>query len=316
MIDIFLKTLPFFALIALGYQACRTGFFTAEAAAYLTKFVFYFALSAMLFRFAANLSLSEIFNWWFVAAYLWGCFVVYLIATAVSFLRGRPITEAAVEAQCAVIGNTGFLGVPMLVVLLGPEAAGPVLMVLALDLIVFSSLIVILITGSRDGRMSLGVLKTVGIGLLKNPMIVSMTLGLLWSSTGWAVPGPINEFLAILGAAATPGALFAIGASLAGKSAERLSVAGWLTFCKLVLHPLAVAFAALLLFPVPVFDAAVMIAAASLPVAGNVYILAQHYGVAPQRVSASILVSTAISIVTVSIVIAWVSGLAGIAPGG
>jgi predicted permease len=52
-----------------------------------------------------------------------------------------------------------------------------------------------------------------------------------------------------------------------------------------------------------------MIAAASLPVAGNVYILAQHYGVAPHRVSASILVSTAVSIVTVSAVIAWVTKL-------
>jgi len=316
MVEIFLKTLPFFALIALGFQACRTGFFTAEAAAYLTKFVFYFALSAMLFRFSANLSVAEVFDWWFVAAYLWGCFVVYLIATAVALIRRIGIEQAAVEAQCAVIGNTGFLGVPMLVVLMGPDAAGPVLMVLALDLIVFSSLIVILITGSRDGRMSLGVLKTVGLGLVKNPMIVSITLGLAWSGTGWAVPGPVNEFLAILGAAATPGALFAIGASLAGKSAERVSVAGWLTFCKLVLHPAAVAFAALLLFPVPVFDAAVMIAAASLPVAGNVYILAQHYGVAPQRVSASILISTALSIVTVSLIIAWVSGLAGIVPGG
>ncbi|WP_375551179.1 AEC family transporter [Rhodophyticola porphyridii] len=315
MVEIFLKTLPFFALIGLGFQAGRSGFFTAEATAYLTKFVFYFALSAMLFRFAANLSLAEIFNWWFVAAYLWGCFTVYLIATAVALFRRRGIEEAAVEAQCAVIGNTGFLGVPMLVVLLGPAAAGPVLMVLALDLVVFSSLIVILITGSRDGRMSLGVLKTVGLGLVKNPMIVSITLGLLWSSTGWAVPGPVNEFLAILGAAATPGALFAIGASLAGKSAERMTVAGWLTFCKLVLHPAAVALAALVLFPVPVFDAAVMIAAASLPVAGNVYILAQHYGVAPHRVSASILISTAISIVTVSVVIAWVAGPAGIAPG-
>jgi Predicted permeases len=201
----------------------------------------------MLFRLSANLSVAEVFDWWFVAAYLWGCFVVYLIATAVALIRRIGIEQAAVEAQCAVIGNTGFLGVPMLVVLMGPDAAGPVLMVLALDLIVFSSLIVILITGSRDGRMSLGVLKTVGLGLVKNPMIVSITLGLAWSGTGWAVPGPVNEFLSILGAAATPGALFAIGASLAGKSAERVSVAGWLTFCKLVLHPLAVAFAALLL---------------------------------------------------------------------
>lgn len=309
MIEIFLKTVPFFALIALGFQSGRTGFFTAEATAYLTKFVFYFALSAMLFRFSANLSLSEVFDWWFVAAYLWGCGVVYLLATAVAFLRGLPIEEAAVEAQCAVIGNTGFLGVPMLVVLLGPEAAGPVLMVLAVDLIVFSSLITILITGSRDGRMSLGILSTVGKGLLRNPMIVSMTLGLIVSGLSIPIPEVGNEFLTILGAAATPGALFAIGASLAGKSAERMSVAAWLSFCKLVLHPAAVAVAALLIFPVAGFDAAVMIAAASLPVAGNVYILAQHYGVAPHRVSAAILVSTAVSIVTVSVVIAWVTPL-------
>lgn len=311
MLEIFLKTLPFFALIALGFQACRTGFFTSEAAAYLTKFVFYFALSAMLFRFAANLSLAEIFDWQFVGAYLSACFVVYFIATAVAMIRKRPVTEAAFEAQCAIIGNVGFLGIPMLVVLLGEAAAGPVILVLSVDLIVFSSLIVIIVTGSRDGRMSLGVLRTVGLGLLKNPMIVSIVLGLAWSYTGLAVPGPVNEFLAILGAAATPGALFAIGASLAGKSAERLYVAGWLTFCKLVLHPAAVAVAALWIFDVPSYDAAVMIAAASLPVAGNVYILAQHYGVAPQRVSATILVSTAVSILTVSAVIAWLAPLSG-----
>lgn len=311
MLGVFLQTLPFFLLIGLGYGAGRSGFFSAEGTAWLTRFVFYFALSAMLFRFAANLSLSEIFDWHFVGAYLSACFVVYGIATAVAMIRKRPVAEAAFEAQCAVIGNVGFLGVPMLVVLLGEAAAGPILLVLSLDLIVFSSLIVILVTGSRDGRMSLGVLRTVGIGLLKNPMIVSIVLGLAWSTTGFAVPGPVNEFLAILGAAATPGALFAIGASLAGKSAERMSVAGWLTFCKLVLHPAAVAVAALLIFDVPSYDAAVMIAAAALPVAGNVYILAQHYGVAPQRVSAAILISTAVSILTVSAVIAWLAPLSG-----
>ncbi len=311
MIEIFLKTLPFFALIALGYQACRTGFFTSEAAAYLTKFVFYFALSAMLFGFAANLSLAEIFDWQFVGAYLTGCVAIYMLATAVAMIRRRPVAEAAFEAQCAIIGNVGFLGVPMLIVLLGEAAAGPVLLVLSLDLIVFSSLIVILVTGSRDGRMSIRVLRTVGLGLLKNPMIVAITLGLAWSATGWTLPGPVNDFMGILGAAATPGALFAIGASLASKSAERMSVAIWLTTCKLALHPAAVAFAALYLFDVPDYQAAVMIAAASLPVAGNVYILAQHYGVAPQRVSATILISTAVSILTVSAVIAWLAPLSG-----
>ena len=309
MLAIFLKTVPFFALIALGYFAGRTKFFTAEATAYLTKFVFYFALSAMLFNFAANLTLAEIFDLQFITAYLWGCGVVYLIATAVGFLRGLPVTESAVEAQCAVIGNVGFLGIPMFVLLLGPESAGPMLMILATDLIVFSSLIVILITGSRDGRVTLRTLRTVAVGLAKNPMIVSIVLGILWSATGRELWTPLNEFLAILGAAATPGALFAIGASLAGKTAERLSVAGWLTFCKLVLHPLAVALSAFYIFPVDdPFAVTVMVSAAAMPVAGNVYMLAQHYGVAPQRVSAAILVSTAVSIVTLSAVIALLTG--------
>ncbi|MBT8414760.1 MAG: AEC family transporter [Boseongicola sp.] len=309
MWDIFLKTLPFFAIIALGYASGRRGFFTDEATAYLTKFVFYFALSAMLFGFTANLSIAEIIDWTFVKAYLAATLAVYVFVTLVAVIRKRPITEAAFEAQCGVIGNVGFLGVPMLTLLLGAEAIGPVILVLAVDLIFFGSLIVILVTGSRDGRMSLGVFRTVAIGLLKNPMIVSITLGLLWSAFSLPIPAPVGEFLTLLGAAATPGALFAIGASLASKSAERLSVAGWLSFSKLVLHPGAVAIAALIIWPVEPYAAGVMIAAAALPVAGNVYILAQHYGVAPTRVSASILISTAASIVTVSAVIAWVSAL-------
>lgn len=309
MLPIYLKTLPFFLLIGLGYWAGRTRFFTAQATADLTKFIFYFALSAMLFRFAANLSLAEIFDPRFVAAYLAASVPIYLLAMLVAFARGVSVEEAAIDAQCAVIGNVGFLGVPMLVLLLGEAAAGPVLLVLAIDLIVFSSVITLVITGRREGRMSLGLIRVLGVGLLKNPMIVSIVLGLAWSASGQAVPGPINEFLAILGAAATPGALFAIGASLATKSAERLGVAAWLSFCKLALHPAAVAVSALWVFGVERQTAGVMIAAAALPVAGNVYILAQHYGVAPQRVSASILISTAVSILTISAVVTWVSGL-------
>ncbi|MGH1353976.1 MAG: AEC family transporter [Thalassovita sp.] len=306
MIEIFFKTLPFFAIIALGYGAGRTRFFPDEATAWLTRFVFYFALSAMLFRFSANLSLGAVFDLPFVLAYLCGTAVVYLLATGVAVFRRRGIEEAAVEAQCAVIGNVGFLGVPMLVLLMGEQAIGPVMLVLAVDLVVFGSLIVILITGARDGRMSLGILRTVGGGLLRNPMIVSISVGLIWAAFAVPIPDPLNEFVTILGGAATPGALFAIGASLASKSAERMAVAGWLTVAKLVLHPAAVAVAALILFPVDPYAAGVMIAAAALPVAGNVYILAQHYGVAPHRVSASILISTALSVFTVSAVIAWV----------
>jgi predicted permease len=308
MISILLKTLPFFALIGVGYLAGRSRMFPQEGVAWLTKFVFYFALSAMLFRFAANLSLADIFDPTFVMAYLSASLLLYVLVLGVATIRGRGIEEAAMEAQCAQSGNTGFLGVPMLVVLLGPAAAGPVLMVLTVDMVVFSSLFTLIITGARGGALGWHTLKSLALGWLKNPMVVSIVLGLIWSAWALPVPGPVNEFLSLLGGAATPGALFAIGASLAGRGAERLGVASWLSFAKLILHPLLVAIAALWLFPVEREAAGVMIAAASLPVAGNVYILAQHYGVAPQRVSTAILISTAASIVTVTTVIAWIKG--------
>jgi predicted permease len=305
MLAIFLKTLPFFGLIGLGWFAGRTRFFPAEATAWLTKFVFYFALSAMLFRFTATLELSELFDLRFALAYLAGSGLIWLLGFGVARMRRLPLAEAAMEAHTGMTGNTGFLGVPMLVVLLGPQAVGPVLMVLAIDMIVFSSLITVLITAARHGRVALAPL---ALGLVKNPMIVSMGAGLIWAALHLPMPAPLQEFVTLLGAAATPGALFAIGASLAGRSAERLGPALWLSAAKLFLHPLAVGIAALMVFGVEPYAAGVMIAAAALPVAGNVYILAAHYGVAPQRVSAAILISTAASILTIPAVIAWVTG--------
>lgn len=304
MADIFLRTLPFFAIIGLGFWAGRTRFFTAEATAYLTKFVFFFALSAMLFRFAATLPFAEIFNARLIFGYLIGTAAVYGIATCIAWIRGLDVPTSAVEAQCAAIGNVGFLGLPMLALLFTEAAIGPVMLVLTVDLVVFSSLIVILINGGRDGRLTPATFKLIGMGLLKNPMIVSISAGLVWSSLQIPVPDPLNSFLDILGGAATPGALFAIGASLASKSAERIQIAAWLSFCKLVLHPLFVAIALIWLIPIETFPASVAIAASALPVAGNVYMLAAHYGIAPQRASAAILLSTLVSIVTIPLIIA------------
>ncbi len=305
MLAVFLKTLPFFALIGLGWLAARSRFFPPEAAVWLTRFVFYFALSAMLFRFSAGLDLGALFDARFVAAYLGGSGLVWLIGLGVAQWRGLPLPEAAMEAQCCMIGNTGFLGVPMLVALLGTAAIGPVLMILTLDMLVFSTLITLIIHAARSGGLRLRALLPVLRGILSNPMILSMLAGLGWAQMRWPMPTPLNEFLTMLGAAATPGALFAIGASLAGLHPGRVAAAGWLGVAKLALHPAAVATASWILGVDP-FAAGVMILAAALPVAGNVYILAQYFGVAQQRVSAAILISTAASIVTIPLIMAMI----------
>ncbi|MBX2868454.1 MAG: AEC family transporter [Acidiferrobacterales bacterium] len=307
MLSIFLQVVPFFALIALGYGAVRIGFVTSQAIAHLTQFVFYFAISAMLFEFASKLPISEIFDLEFVVAYGAASLYVYLLVFFVARMRKCGVAEASVEAQCSVIGNMGFLAIPMLISIFGEKAATPVLLILTVDLVFFGSLIVAVITGSKDGRLSPGVLKTIGTGLIKNPMIMSIVAGLAWSVLDLPTPRVTSQFLLLLGAAATPCALFAIGGSLVERSAERVSVAVWLSFAKLVLHPMAVCFTALVLFDIDPFYAAVMIASAAMPVAGNIYIIAQHYGVAPQRASASILMSTVFSVVTLTFAIAMVS---------
>lgn len=301
MLAVFLKTLPFFGLIGLGWLAARTRFFPEAGAVWLTKFVFYFTLPAMLFRFASGLDLDVLFDARFAAAYLTGSMLVWLLGLWVARARGLALPEAAMEAQCCMIGNTGFLGVPMLVVLLGERAVGPVLMVLTIDMLVFSTLITLIVHAARNGGLNLRTALPVLRGIVANPMILSMAAGLIWAGIELPMPGPLDEFLLILGAAATPGALFAIGASLAGHNVQRLTSPVWLSFAKLVIHPAAVGTAAWLLAVEP-FAAGVMMAAAALPVAGNVYILAQHFGLAQQRVSAAILISTVASILTIPLV--------------
>ncbi len=145
MLSIFLNTLPFFALIALGYGAARVGLFSQEATQHLTRFVFYFALSAMLFRFAANLSLSEVLDGSFMLAYAIASLMVYGLAFTVARARKMSMDLSLIEAQSSVIGNMGWMGLAMLPILLGPAAVAPVMMVLIVDLILFGPLAVILI---------------------------------------------------------------------------------------------------------------------------------------------------------------------------
>ncbi|MDE2792928.1 MAG: AEC family transporter [Paracoccaceae bacterium] len=309
MIDVLLRILPFFAVVGCGYLAAATRMFGAEASDWLARFVFYFALSAMLFRFAATLPIAETFDSEFAFAYLAGCSTLYLLITAVARLRGESPPVAAIEAQCAVIGNTGFLGLPMLVALIGPAAAGPVILTLAIDLVIFGTLVVVVITVSREGRVDAAAGLRILANVARNPMVMSMAAGLAWSAFDLPLAGPFDDFLLLLGGAATPTALFAIGASLAFHSAGRIAVSLWLAGAKLILHPLLVAVFALLVFDVDPFAAAVMIVAASMPAAGNVYLLANHFQVAPARVSATILLSTCASILTLSLAISLVPGL-------
>jgi len=309
MLHIFFNTLPFFALIALGYVAAKRSIFSKEATAHLTKFVFYFALSAMLFKFSSNLALSDILEWDFMAAYLIGSLSLYVLTAMVARFRGQSFESAVIEAQCSVIGNMGWMGLAMLPILLGEQAISYVIMVLIIDLMIFGPLIVILLVAHREGQLNLKLLQTIGLGLIKNPLVLSISTGLLWAAFEIPVPDLLNRFMTILGGASTPGALFAIGASMAFAARGQISIPLYLSINKLIVHPILVGVTALFVFAIDPFASAVMMACAAMPIAGNVYMVATHYGVPSQRISIAILISTTASIATISAIIGLVTQL-------
>lgn len=303
MVSVFLNALPFFALIALGFGAAYTKNFSKEATVHLTKFIFYFPLSAMIFNFASKLSLADIFEIKFAAAYLVGSLILYAATTFVEISRGVRFDLALIEGHCSVIGNMGWMGLAMLPILLGEASISYVIMVLICDLVVFFPLAIMLIVGHREGRMDLGLIKNVVLGLLKNPMILSILAGLIWSSLAIEIPEVLDHFLSLLGAASTPGALFAIGASMMFAERGQYTMPGIISVNKLVLHPVIVSLCALLIFDLSAFQTAVLASCAAMPVAGNIYMLANHYNIPSDRVSFAILISTLVSVFTIPLTI-------------
>ena len=306
MISIFLQTLPFFLIVAIGFFSGKYKFLSERGTDAITKFVFYFALSAMLFKFSSQLEINEIFNFKFVGCYVVATSILYLAVIMVSYFSGNKFETAVFDAQIATVGNTGFLGIPLLATLLGSQSVGYVMMILATDFAIFGTLIVVLIMASRDQAWGIRLLKPIAKGLFQNPMIVSFSFGILWGYLDYQTPKFFSEFLVILGQAATPGALFAIGASLSFRKIDDPKSAFWLSFLKLVAHPFLIGIMALYLFYIEPYAAAVMVVTAALPVAGNTFMLAQHYKIDPERISAAILLSTLFSALTVTFAISFV----------
>ena len=159
MISTFIQTLPFFLIVGIGYLSGKYKFLGRRGIDAITKFVFYFALSAMLFRFSSQLEINEIFDLQFVGCYALATLILYIVVIFISSLSGNKFETSVFDAQIATIGNTGFLGIPLLATLVGPQSVGYVMMILATDFVIFGILIVILIMVSRDRDWGFGLLK-------------------------------------------------------------------------------------------------------------------------------------------------------------
>jgi malonate transporter len=311
MLDILAVTFPFFALVLCGYVAVRRSMLPLVAIPGMNSFVLYFALPCMLFRFGAATPLAQLLAPGLFAVYLLCALLMVGLTMAATLSQRIDWNDAAFGALVAAFPNTGFMGVPLLLALLGPRSSGPVILTIAVDMIITSSLCIALSrVGSGRGRAAvLAALR----GMLANPMPWSIVLGALASALGLALPGPLQRSVAMLADAASPVALFTIGAVLARSqmaSADATPLREYVPVAlkKLVLHPLlmlALGHAAIRLgLPLDPFALNTVVLVACLPSASNVAMLSERYGADTGRIARIILVSTAISFFTFSAAVA------------
>jgi malonate transporter len=295
--------LPFFALIFCGYGAGRFRLLSEASIAGVNAFVFYFALPAFIFNLLATSPLADVANGPFIAAYLGTGLVVFAAAAVLGrLLFGVRRSEASLQGSAAVLGNTGYMGIPLVAAAFGDRAAIPLVLGLTLEATVLIPLSIVLVEAQKGPDAGwFRLLGSVVRSMARNPIIIAIFAGLLVSATGVGLPTPVENFTDLLGRAAGPCALFALGATLTGfPISTGIGEVSYMTFFKLLVHPAAIWFATTRLFDVDPLWASVAILGAALPVAANVFIVAKQYDTYVERVSSAILVSTAISVVTVS----------------
>ena len=322
MKSILAVTIPFFALVLCGYLAARRHVLPESAIPGLNGYVLYFALPCMLFRFGAGTPIFDLLNPVVLGVYLAAGLLIVFFTIAVTLSERVQLKDAAFGALVAAFPNTGFMGVPLLVALLGTAAAGPVICSILADLFVTSSLCIALAQAAvvKDGAAGQGprqaALRALR-GAVSNPLPWSIALGAVFSVTGLHLPGPADKVVEMLAASASPVALFTIGAVLWRSSQHahtRTPVAEFLpvALIKLFVHPLLVfllaASAHALGAPLSKFQLIVLTLAAALPSASNVSLLAERYGADNGRVARIIMSSTVLAFVSFS-TLAWAFGV-------
>ena len=147
-------------------------------------------------------------------SYLFCALVMVGFAVAISFSERIGWNDASFGALVAAFPNTGFMGVPLLATLLGPRSVGPVIVLIVVDMVITSSLCIALsrLDGAKGG--ALAAVRKALTGVVTNPMPWAIVLGGVASAIGFTLPAPVEKTVWLLADAASPVALFTIGAVL------------------------------------------------------------------------------------------------------
>ena len=303
MSDVVGLVLPYFGLIFLGFFVARVTRQPIGALGWMNTFIVYVALPALFFQLVAKTPIEQLTEWTFILGAVLSTYTIFFIMFAGSMLfAGRNIAESTIKGLAAAYGNIGYMGPGLALLVFGPEAAVPVALVFCFENIIHfavAPMMMALSGGERSAPLQLarGVIRKIVL----HPFIIATAAGVTAAYFHLRPPLPIERLLEYLSAAAAPCALFAMGVTLALRPLKRIPhELAPIAFLKLFLHPLVCYvvlswvgnFSEIWLF------SAVLLAA--LPTATNVFVLAQQYHVWVERASASILLTTCISVATVT----------------
>lgn len=299
--------LPVFGLILCGYLVARTSILSREGIHGLSAFVFNVATPALLFRAMLRNFDTAVIEINMIYGYFGACIIGFAL---VYFLGGRVFNlaraERALMAMSSVFSNTVMLGIPLIFMAFGEQGLFAITVIIAFHGTILVGGTTIVIEIGREGQSGVAALGQAVRALARNPIILSVIMGLLWAEVGLPLPTVLGRFIDLLSGAAAPCALFSLGAamtlySVRGEMKEILAV----SFLKLFALPPLVWLLCKFVFLLPHPWLAVAVIAAALPTGANVYLLAQRYDVYVARSASSVVVSTAASAITLALLIAY-----------
>jgi malonate transporter and related proteins len=300
-------TLPVFGMVLCGYLGVRFRLLDQQNGDVLNRFVYQFSFPALLFVVVARTPLSEIFYWPFLLAWAGSLGAVYAVTTAVSALTYRDgLASAGVRSMNSACSSTAFMGIPLSVYAFGKDAALPAILATTIIVTVFFSVTLLMIEAGRSSDAeNKPTARSIAISLSKNPLMLSVVIGTLASASRITLPVPLARFCEVLGGAAIPCSLVAMGVFIARYSVGR-TLRGVATpvFIKLVVHPLLAWVLVSMVFDLEPFWAKATILLAALPTATSCFVIAQQHDVISAESSGTAWLSTLLSVISVSVVLA------------
>jgi hypothetical protein len=301
-------TAPLFALVLVGYVLTRWGRWPKAVADALTRFVFSVAIPALLFRLMSDLSRLPPVDARLLIAYFGGCLLVFLLAR---FIAARVFALDGVAQSVFALGgifsNNVLLGLPLAKVTLGEESLPAISLVLVFNALLLWTLVTVSVEWARHRALSWSGYFQAAKAVLGNPVVASIMIGSAWGLIALPVPTMIDETLRLIGEAAIPLSLIALGMGLAEygiREGWRISAA--ITMLKLAAQPAIVWLLAYAL-SLPSLETQAIVLLAALPVGANVYLMSRQFDTLGGPVAASLVLSTALAAVTTPMTIALIA---------